>query len=76
MACKPCTGKGSEVEVRKTIYWGRDYSQKAKILLVLLGASCGGFGSNRSCDQYRLANHAASLAGFCVVRHQLALVEI
>jgi hypothetical protein len=75
MACKPCTGKGSEVEVRKTIYWGRDYSQNEEILLVLLHPSCVEIWT-RPHDQCRLATHAASLARLCVVRHQLALVEV
>jgi hypothetical protein len=70
-----CTNKKVAREVRRTTYWGWDYSQKVKILLVLLHPSCVETWI-RSHDQYLLANHAAFLAGLCVVRHQLALVEI
>jgi hypothetical protein len=70
-----CTSKKVARKVRRTIYWGRDYSQIEEILLVLLHPSCVEIWI-RPHDQCRLANHATSLARLCVVRHQLALVEI
>jgi hypothetical protein len=75
MACTLVLVKRWQGKVRRTVYWGRDYSQNEEILLVLLHPSCVEIWT-RPHDQCRLANHAASLARLCVVRHQLALVEI
>ena len=75
MACTLVLVKKVSRKVRRTIYWGRDYSQNEEILLVLLHPSCVEIWT-RPHDQYRLATHAASLAGLCVGRYQLALVEV